>query len=214
MSDVSSTGDTPEPGPRFAREAADLISAGDTAGALALALEGAGRYPWYPTGLLILGQCHAASGNIPEALTALREVQRLLPDAPVVREMLAGLEARLNQPPQEAPPELPGVTAGEGRGPDVDMEALAERLRDVSRIASPEQSQTGSEELQEPEAPPQSGASPLLVSVTLAEIYVQQGQFQEAIHAYRALIERHPEEEEKHTRRIAEIEELLRKEDS
>jgi cytochrome c-type biogenesis protein CcmH/NrfG len=50
--------------------------------------------------------------------------------------------------------------------------------------------------------------------VTLAEIYVQQGQFQEAIHAYRALIERHPEEEEKYTRRIAEIEELLRKEDS
>ena len=214
MSDVSSTGDTPEPGPRFAREAADLIAAGDTADALALALEGAGRYPWYPTGLLILGQCHEASGNIPEALTALREVQRLLPDAPVVREMLAGLEARLNQPPQEAPPELPGVTAGEGRGPDVDMEALAERLRDVSRIASPEQSQTGSEELQEQETPPQSGASPLLVSVTLAEIYVQQGQFQEAIHAYRALIERHPEEEEKYTRRIAEIEELLRKEDS
>lgn len=214
MSDVSSTGETPEPGPRFAREAADLIAAGDTAGALALALAGAGRYPWYPTGLLILGQCHEASGNIPDAHSVLREVQRLLPDAPVVREMLAGLEAKLNRPPQEAPPELPGEAAGEGRGSDVDMEALAERLRDVTLIAPPEESQTGSEEIQEPETPHHSGASPLLVSVTLAEIYVQQGQFQEAIRAYRTLIERQPEEEEKHTRRIAEIEELVRKGDS
>src|SRR5512135_1776726 len=79
--------DVIEPG--FARHVSDLLQSGDRAGALALAQAGVERYPWYPTGLLMLSRCLEADGKPLDALLAMRKVQAIVPDAPVVKEALA-----------------------------------------------------------------------------------------------------------------------------
>src|SRR5512140_2858740 len=89
MSERESPEARPEVSPRFAQEAAALLAAGDTAGALALARAGTARYPWYPTGHLILGRCLEAAGSTPEAMAAFRDAGRLLPDAPLLAELMA-----------------------------------------------------------------------------------------------------------------------------
>ena len=198
----------PAPGPRFAPEAEELLGSGDVAGALALALAGAERYPWYPGGFLVLGRCQEAAGNTAGALEAFRAAARLVPGAPVLREALARLEqasgpAAAAEPPAGTPPEPP---------PDA-MEVLARRLQEAKRIIAPAEG-TGEPPPGAPDdaAGRQGAASgPQLVSATLAEIYVEQRQFGEAIRAYRTLIERQPAEQEKYERRIAEIEEMARR---
>jgi len=52
------------------------------------------------------------------------------------------------------------------------------------------------------------GTSGGFVTPTLAEIYVKQGWYDDAIRAYRTLITTKPEEKDRYEQRIAEIEEM------
>ncbi|HEX9005961.1 MAG TPA: tetratricopeptide repeat protein, partial [Bacteroidota bacterium] len=145
--------------------------------------------------------------------------QRLLPDAPVLLEALAALGERPSA--EQGTPPAPATP---------DMEALARTLHGAKLELRPPE---GAPEPTEPgplapsgpapEASLQSGTGEAstapnagsegarLVSATLAEIYVQQGQYAEAIRAYRALIERQPDERERYEKRIGEIEGISRR---
>jgi tetratricopeptide (TPR) repeat protein len=48
-----------------------------------------------------------------------------------------------------------------------------------------------------------------IVTVTLAEIYAKQGEYREALEAYRKLLQQCPDEAGRHAVRIAELERLL-----
>jgi pentatricopeptide repeat protein len=48
-----------------------------------------------------------------------------------------------------------------------------------------------------------------IVTVTLAEIYAKQGDYREAIEAYKKLIEQRPEDTGRHAVRMNELEKLL-----
>lgn len=95
----------------------------------------------------------------------------------------------------------------EAAEPD-DIGDLAEKLKSSQRITPPvinfaeKVGRTSSDV----EATSESG----FVTPTLAEIYVKQGWYDDAIKAYRTLAANKPEEKEKYQQRIAEIEEMKR----
>ncbi len=215
--------------PGFARIVSELLQAGDHANALALAQAGVERYPWYPTGLLMLSRCLEATGTPFDAVLALRRVESLLPDAPVVKESLARLELSQTQsyeqsmvaeePPVEPPPPVatppppvaePGPASETAAPPATDpgssVEKLAERLQSAGPI-QPDPPAAAEPESQEPsEATP-----PSIVSPTIAEIFMQQGEYGEALRTYRKIVSQHPDEYDKYATRMEEIEELIRK---
>ncbi len=86
---------------------------------------------------------------------------------------------------------------------------LAEKLKSSPRITPPviNYSEKASRPASEGDASSGSG----FVTPTLAEIYVKQGWFDDAIKAYRALVVNKPAEKEKFELRIAEIEEMKKK---
>lgn len=198
--------------PWFARRAAERLAAGDTTEAVRLCVEGMGKYPWYATGAYVLGTCYERLGRRAEAIIEYRRACVLAPDARVVREALVRAERREQEAFEEfavqqidalgRPPGSVGFEeylAGEGGG-----ENSAEFLRKQAEAARHEEPQPGAGN----GAPGASSASPRIVTITLAEIYAAQGEYGEAVKAYRTLLERRPEDAEGFRKRIRELEAL------
>lgn len=205
-----------EIGPLFAREASHLLTEGNIQRAMELCLAGTVAFPNYATGHLVLGRCYEAINRFSEATAEYKKVLAALPDNAAVRGFLTAVEAKERQQFEQYARQQEKKLEGKGSIPLEDfltetperenegsaIEYLAKRLQDVKRI----QPKPGVEN-QEPM--PFESRSIKFVTSTMAEIYVGQGEYAEAIEAYRELVRQHPEEAEKYRRRIAEIEELL-----
>ncbi len=100
-------------------------------------------------------------------------------------------------------------SADPSAAPPDDIGELAQKLKTSQRITPPviNFSEKAPRTANEVEAGGGSG----FVTPTLAEIYVKQGWFDDAIKAYRALAANKPAEKEKFEQRIAEIEEMKKK---
>ncbi len=199
--------------PWFARRAAERLAAGNTTEAVQLCVEGMGKYPWYATGAYVLGTCYERLGRRAEAIIEYRRACALAPDARVVREALVSAERCEQEAFEEfavqqidalgRPPGSVGFEeylAGEGGA----AENSAEFLRKQAGAARHEEAQPGAGT----EVPGAPSPSPQIVTVTLAEIYAAQGEYGEAVKAYRTLLERRPEDAEGFQKRIRELEAL------
>jgi predicted Zn-dependent protease len=202
--------------PWFARVAMEFLARGEPSKAAELCQAGLRRHPDYDTGLLVLGKCFAALGRSREAVLAFRKVLRRLPDNATVRSLLAEQEAheetefgifreryRKQLNGGGAALTLEEFLAGEDTESSVDY--LLKQLEEVRKVkpsvpAPVEGSDTPVDE-------PQSAR---IITVTLAEIYVTQGQITEAIAAYRKLMELRPDEQSRYAARIEELEVRLR----
>lgn len=102
---------------------------------------------------------------------------------------------------------LGGAPASDGGSPD-QIGELAEKLKTSPRIAPTvinfaEKSNRTSSDVE-------AGSDSGFVTPTLAEIYVKQGWYDDAIKAYKTLAGNKPEEKEKYEQRVIEIEEIKR----
>ncbi|MCX6133275.1 MAG: hypothetical protein NTU47_05600 [Ignavibacteriales bacterium] len=109
------------------------------------------------------------------------------------------LEEYLGQTGPLEPPVMPADDIGD----------LAEKLKTSQRITPPVIN--FSEKAPRSAGDADTGGGSGFVTPTLAEIYVKQGWFDDAIKAYRALAANKPAEKEKFEQRIAEIEEMKKK---
>lgn len=190
--------------PEFARRAADLLAAGDVEGALTLARDGVERYPRYLSGFRVLAQCLQAKGATNEAILALEEAQKFLPDVPGTRDVIAALKAISAGAVSLTNKNRPLIDPGPRED---DFEALARRIGAAEPIRSePPAAAPRSEEAEDSMAL-DSGR---VVSATFAEILVQQGQLAEAIRMFRILSEREEDGIQKFGARLEELEEKLR----
>ncbi len=181
-----------------------------------LCLAGTAAFPKYATGHLILGKCYEALNRFSEAASEYRKVLNVLPDSTAVRGILKEAESKEQEQFEKYAREQEKKLEGKGSVPLEDfvagkqaqikeesaIEYLAKRLQDVKRI----QPKPGAGEQN---ATPSDTRSIKFVTSTMAEIYVGQGEYTEAIEAYRELMRQHPEEADRYERRIAEIGELL-----
>jgi tetratricopeptide (TPR) repeat protein len=204
--------------PWFARIATDLLESGDMKEALRICVEGTRVFPRYTTGRLVLGRCYEALGSHVEAMLEYRRVLEVFPDNPLVRELLKRAEQREEQGFDAFAAEWQArwqgkkdrLTFEEYVGPpqvggDKSMEQIIEQLESAPRRI-PVQDQPPP-----PEEPREMPASPTrFVTATLAEIYASQGEYDEAIEAYRTLAAQRPGSAERYQKRLEELEELKR----
>ena len=177
--------------PSFAKVALEQLNAGSPRAALDICLEGIARFPWYATGNLVLGKCYDALGKPSEALHAYRDALASLPDSKALQNLVTESENRANR-------------AGDAKAGD--MEGIIQQLQEAKRIVP----SADIVKYQEPLVPSLEGPRSLIVTETLAEIYAMQGEYREAIDAYRKLLQQRPENIEKYEKRLEELEKLLR----
>jgi tetratricopeptide (TPR) repeat protein len=203
----------------FAREAAEQLRDGNTRRALDLCLAGTKVFPNYAMGYFILGKCFDAFDRTAEALAAYRHALGKLPDNPTLLALIRrgeekqqkeihaaaenqqaeGFQAKKSEVPTDRQHSEQHLQAKEESAFDV----LARRLQDVKRI-KPDPSVTS----EATTIPLGNERSQRFVTVTVADIYAEQGEYAEAINAYKALMIQHPEEREKYSKRLVELEHL------
>jgi tetratricopeptide (TPR) repeat protein len=204
--------------PWFARIASDLLDSGDIKEALRMCMEGARLFPRYTTGRLVLGKCYEALGSNVEAMLEYKRVLEVFPDNALVLELLKRAEQRELQGfdafAAEWQARLQGrkdrltfedYVGAQNPGTDQSMEQIIEQLEGAPRrIPVPDAPPA-------PETPREAPAPPArFVTATLAEIYASQGEYDEAIEAYRTLAAQRPGSAERYQKRLAELEELKR----
>ncbi len=219
MTPSSEAGQSVGKSPEFAHFAKEYLESGQVQKALEICLEGTAEFPWYGTGALILGQCYDALGRTVEAMLAYRRALKAVPDSPVVQALLKSAEereqqafeayaesqARMLKAKKESTTFESYVSEG-GEESESSMEFLVRQLQGARRIVPPgPEAQAGEEQSPPPEAP-----TTRIVTATLAEIYANQGQYREAIKAYRILCEQRPEEAHRYEKRLADLEELAK----
>jgi len=201
--------------PWFARMAMEFLTRGEPAKAADLCLGGLRRHSDYGTGYLVLGKCYTALGRNRDALLALRKALALVPDNTAVRKLLAdrmeheerdfqAFCALLGSEPAEDAGALTLEQFLAGGAGESSVDYLLKQLEEVRKIrpkeSAAEETGAGTE---------QRAESAKIITVTLAEIYVSQGQLEEAIAAYRKLIALRPQEETRYAARIRELEERM-----
>ena len=213
--------------PWFARIAADLLESGNMKEALRVSVEGTRIFPRYTTGRLMLGKCYEALGSHVEAMLEYARVLEVFPDNTLVRELLRRAEQREQQGFEAFSgewqsrwqgrkdrltfEEYVGAPSPEAEG---SVEGIIERLENAPRIvpvAAPPPQPATQEAQPEPGAPQASPAPGRFVTATLAEIYASQGEYNEAIEAYRTLTAQRPGSAERYRKRLEELEELKKK---
>jgi hypothetical protein len=130
--------------------------------------------------------------------------------------MVAAVEGRAQQTPDAALPSTesnittedvsePPVMGEKVKDHENGVEFLIRRLQEAkatpASLASADPQNEGG---------PGSTSSSRIVTVTLAEIFAHQGEYAEAVRAYRRLIQQRPEDENRLQRRLAELEELAK----
>lgn len=202
--------------PWFARIAAELLDSGDIKEALRVCAEGTRVFPRYTTGRLVLGRCYEALGSNVEAMLEYKRVLEVFPDNPLVQDLLKRAEQREQQGFDAFASEWQARLQGRkdrltfedyvgtpNAGADQSMEQIIQQLEGAPRrIPVPEAPPSPEAALETPVAPAR------FVTATLAEIYASQGEYDEAIEAYKTLAAQRPGSAERYQKRLTELEEL------
>jgi tetratricopeptide (TPR) repeat protein len=204
--------------PGYARLAFHYLESGKLQKAVDISLEGLTKFPQYATARLVLGKCYEALGRNIEAMLEYRRVLKAVPDNPTVQSLLKNVEQREQEAfkafaedrARKLKERKDSVTfekyvAESGPEKESTVDFLLKRLQESKTHSQPVAGRSVSEE----EPAPAPGANKI-VTATLAEIYANQGEYKEAIEAYKKLAERRPKEAERYERRIAQLEELAR----
>jgi tetratricopeptide (TPR) repeat protein len=207
--------------PFFARVAAGYLEEGRTRDALALCVEGVKIFPRYVTGSLILGKCYEALGRYAEAVVEYRRVLETFPDNSTVKALAKRVEQvegdafrrfaesmELALLPKRETMTFSEFAKGGSQVHTSTVEYLIKQLQQTPKM--PRNSVTPVIPIVHEDLTAGTDQSPVIVTETLAEIYASQGQFREAIQAYKALAEQKPEDAQRFAERIAQLEELVR----
>jgi tetratricopeptide (TPR) repeat protein len=219
MSSSSEGGQSIGKSPEFARHAKEYLESGQAQRALEICLEGTAEFPWYGTGALMLGKCYDVLGRTVEAMLAYRRTLKAVPDNPMVQALLKNAEereqeafeayaesqARVLKAKKESTTFESYISEG-GEESESSVEFLLRQLQGAKRIVPPAPDAQATEE----QPPPLEAPTTRIVTATLAEIYANQGQYREAIKAYRTLLEQRPEEAHRYEKRLADLEELAK----
>lgn len=205
--------------PSFARLASYYLKEGQHQKAVDICLEGLKHFPNYGTAHLVLGKCYEALGRNIEAMLEYRRVLRSMPDNPTVQGLLTQAEQREQDAFRAFSEErsrklrernetvsFEKYVGGGVEKKESTADFLLRRLQDVKK--SVPQTATENSGSEEPVTRPMSPSK--IVTATLAEIYATQGEYKEAIEAYRKLVNQRPIEAERYAKRIAQLEELSR----
>ncbi len=194
----------------FARVADALLRERRADEAMPLLAQGVRRHPDYIAGYLVLGRACKDAGRIPEAKAAFENALRLDGRCPAALSLLAWIEETQKESADHA---RHAAALAEQEPWDEDFQAAVHRIPVspepakpapiVARVdhfaksnPKPDPVALNMDEDEDFEEDEDAGdAVPHVATVTLAEIYFQQGLKDQALQIYRQLLERQPNDE-------------------
>jgi tetratricopeptide (TPR) repeat protein len=204
--------------PVFARLASYYLKEGLVQKAVEVCLNGLKSYPHYATAHLVLGQCYESLGRNIEAMLEYRRALKAVPDNPRLQTLLRNAEQREQDAfkafAEERVQKLKGrrdtmtfeqYEKDETPEKESTIDFLLRRLQAAQTATQDRIPVERSAPSEEREVTPVK-----IVTATLAEIYANQGEYKEAIGAYRKLLEQRPTDAQRYEKRIAQLEELGR----
>jgi tetratricopeptide (TPR) repeat protein len=201
----------------FARKAAALLMRGEAPAALQVCTEGVAAHPGYLTGIYVRGRCLEALGQYAQAAAEFRRIAGKMPRNAVVQRVLRRIEAaereefeafvRRRQQTiavEQDARSFEDYAAAHQPAAESAVEFLLRQVEQVKRSApatppAREQSDRGT-----------GRGTGKIVTPTLAEIYASQGEYEEAMKAYRRLMTLRAEDAPQFEKRLAELEALAR----
>ena len=201
----------------FAREAAVLLSRGEAPAALQVCRNGVTVHPVYLTGVFMLGRCYEALGQYAEAAAEYRRVSAKVPGSDVVQRMLRRVEGAEREEYEAFVARRQQTLAVERDAQSFEAYAAAHQpaaesavdflLRQVEQVKRSAPVEPPARQESERGATRGSGK---IVTPTLAEIYASQGEYEEAMKAYRKLLTLRAADAPRFEKRLAELEALAR----
>jgi len=180
-------------------------------GAIEILENGIKNYPYFPPAYIIMAKAYAVSGNYKLSLDALKTSADLMHSKKTydfyVRE-IEGIRRHHDlynvKDNSEHNRELSG--SQNKPGSDESMKDIDDRLEELAReISSSKISPAGSDYKPEAEKNDIPAGGGIIVSETLAKIYISQGEIEEAKKVYLKLIQKHPEREAYYRSKIDEL---------
>ena len=204
--------------PLFVRMANTELENNNIDQAIFILEEGTKIYPHYAAAYLLLGKANILIGNYPNAYKYIKKGSDLihskktydyylkeLENIKKQRSLFLGSSRNVFLPDNEVSPGL------------LDKEILNEKMDETSRSVDDSLDQIAKEissaripEMREGEIsqaflPDNDSGSNLIVSETLAKIYISQGELSDAIEVYKKLIVKDPQKEEYYKRKIDQL---------
>ena len=194
--------------PVFARKAGYELDKKNLEVAIEILIKGLKNFPTYAVPYLLLGKAYALKGNYTEAIENIKKGSDLIPSKKTYDFYLNEIENIKNKVSLG----FSNVNKAEETS-SVNEEIYGinsipkdEKLRDLVRRLSPEQK---TEHPVKRTVQEKSFGKNIIVSETLAKIYISQGEYNEAIEIYNLLKEKHPDKVEYYSKKIDELKSKL-----
>jgi tetratricopeptide (TPR) repeat protein len=200
--------------PLFVRIASNQIEANNPDKAIEILNDGLNRYPEYPVAYFLLGKAYTIKGLYSQALKYVKRGSELIHSPKTYDYYLREIEAikkqrsffkaaRWEDNLKEEP--VPDSRIKEIEDSLKTMPPITESIKKLN-----EEIMEAKETIQKAKESPAPSAksfaeSNMIVSETLAKIYVNQGEFQEAITVYEKLLKKNPDKKDYYEIKIEEI---------
>lgn len=200
----------------FARRAESLLRSRAFDEAAAVLAEGTKKHPAYLTGFLLLGRAHKEGQRHAEASTALEKALQIDPRCPAALSLLAEISETLGDgaqavlhlgllAAQEPWDEKYQATYRRSRALAAPIPKASKPEPAESKIRAPVAAMPVWEEDDLEAEEEEAEGAPNVATITLAEIYFQQGLKEQALQIYRQILDYQPENQSV-MKRIGEIE--------
>ncbi len=195
--------------PLFARIASWELDNNNLESAIEILENGLREYPDYPTPYFILGKIYTGLGEFSKALKCYKKGSEFLSSKETYHFYLRELESlkNLKTPLELRTVKFPDETKEK---PNSDKsskfeDSLDELAEKISRAKIPVVEEKKSKQY----VPNENSSGTMIISETLAKIYIAQGEIQEAIEVYNKLIKKDPSRHEYFSQKISELKSKL-----
>lgn len=181
--------------PLFVRVANSEIEKNNTEKAVEILNDGLSLYPNYPVAHILLGKALMHMGKYKESLDSFRKGSDLVNSHKVYEYYLQEVENLKKQRALFESPHSPGfISETEGKGGNEKKISLESELSSYDSM---------DDRKKNPGSPGAGGDS--IVSETLANIYITQGEFKEALTIFERLLKKNPQKQEYYSQKISEL---------
>ena len=189
--------------PLFVRKAGYEIENKNFEDAIEILTKGLKNFPNYAVPYLLLGKAYALKGDYSEAIENIKKGSDLIPSKKTYDFYLNEIENIKNKISLGFINKSPAEEVLNEKEESLPQD---EKLIELVREISPEQKSERPPERAEQE---KSFGKNIIVSETLAKIYISQGEYNEAIEIYNLLKEKHPDKVEYYSKKIDELKSKL-----
>lgn len=182
--------------PLFARVASNIIEQGNILEAISILEDGLKNYPDYPSAIFLLALANAYAGNEDEARLLVRRGTEIIQSNETLDFYMDKISNIIKE--RNSLTKTKKIDFDEKINPEDDLETLAQKLERAKIKYKPDDAV----EIV-PAIPEFKGER--IVSETLAEIYLSQNNYKEALKVYKELIKKNPDKAEDYILKVAEI---------